>query len=372
MNTNHAVLTKLRPNTAAAPSFDVVSHRWPLTPTQRWLSPWLRPIERVCTTAADWLGRPRLTPHQNTQRCYERMLDPLCADTGVWPDYTEGHFEHGDESYEDAKRAQFDFIFDRAECGPGTRLLDLGCGNGKLLESARERGCEVSGVTISRSQARTCCEAGLDVRVCSFDQTAEVFAPESFDVVVLNGPTEHFVGEDAAAEGREMQIHRQLFDTVARLLKPGGRVFITCIHFRWPSDVHPVLASPLRHPVGSYYFFATILVGVYSGWYPHRGSYERAADRAGLELAFERDATADYLETSRIWKVRLDRFFRRNPGFIARFAARSFWDDPRYFFIALLYWLYGPWSWQFRPTEGAPSPMIHRWLMFQRPAVLDE
>lgn len=349
-------------------AIDVEALRWPLTPVQRLLAPCLGLAERVCEAVARRLGRPRLLSRENTRRCYERVFDPLCSDTGIWPDYTEGYFARGDESYEQAKRAQLDFILDRTECKAGTRVLDLGCGNGRLLERARARGCDASGVTISRAQARTCQAAGLDVRVCSFDQIAEVFEPRSFDVIVLNGSTEHFVGEDQAAQGREEEIHRQLFDDLARLLRPGGRVFVTCIHFRWPTKVQPTLGSPLRHPIGSYYFFTAILVATYSGWYPHTGQYDAAADRAGFDLVFERDATADYLQTSKLWKARLDRLCLRRPGFVARFVARSFWDDPRYALVAFLYWLYAAWSWQFRPTDAGPAPMVHRWLMFQRRA----
>lgn len=46
-------------------------------------------------------------------------------------------------------------LLDRADVGPGTRLLDVGCGAGEALAVARERGAEVVGVDPSATANRT-------------------------------------------------------------------------------------------------------------------------------------------------------------------------------------------------------------------------
>lgn len=342
--------------------------RWPLLRAQERLAPWLPALERACELSARVLRRPILSGRDNTRRCYESFFDPLCADTGVWPDYTEGHYPEGSESYEDAQDKQLDFILDSVGCEAGVRVLDIGCGNGRLLRRARARGCEVSGLTISRTQAASCRAEGLDVRVCSFDEALAEFGRGSFDVVILNGPTEHFVSQEDAAAGRGDAIVRELFEIVAGLLRPGGRVFVTCIHFRWPTDPHEVCKPPLEHPIGSYYFYCSILVDIYSGWYPEDGAYLEAASSAGLDNKMVRDATRDYYLTSRQWSTRLQGYLRAHPRVAASFLTRLFAEDPRYFFSAFLFWFYDPWTWQFRPTEALAPPMVHRWLMFEKPA----
>lgn len=336
-----------------------------LLPLQRRLGPLCLPLAASSSFAARALRRPRLTGRDNTRRCYETLFDPLCGATGVWPDYTEGYYPTGQESYEQAKLAQFDFILDQTGCGPGVRVLDLGCGNGKLMERAASRGCQVTGMTISRTQVAACTQQGLDVRLCSFDQARERFDAGAFDVVILNGPTEHFVSELDAAQGQDEAIRARLLGIVKHLLSPGGRVFITCIHFKHDTDPAQVMRHPLRHAPGSYYFYCSNLVRIYSGWYPKEGTYQRLARSLGFELRLERDATRDYYITSKHWSQRLQAFAKSNPRFMGRYLSRFCWQDPRYFFQAFLFWMFDPWTWQFR--GGDDSPMRHWWLMFQAP-----
>lgn len=336
-----------------------------LLPRQRRMAALNLPLGVLCHAAARVLRTPKLKPRANTKRCYETLFDPLCGATGVWPDYTEGYFATGDETYDEAKLAQFDYILDQCGVGEGTRMLDLGCGNGKLLERARARGADVSGITISSSQVTTCRAEGLDVRLCSFQEAGEEFGAGTFDVVVLNGPTEHFVSELDAAEGRDHAIREELFGIVKHLLKPGGRVFITCIHFRHETDPGATLRHPLRHPAGSYYFYCSNLIRIYSGWYLPEGTYQGIAKDLGFTVEHERDATEDYYRTSQLWSDRLQAYIKANPGFTRRYLQDFFLKDPRYFFQAYLFWFYDPWTWQFR--GGEDSPMSHWWLMFRAP-----
>lgn len=342
------------------------SRTWPLLRIQRLLAPATYPLWAACELSARALGRRELSPRENTQRAYEQLFDVLCGQTGIWPDYTEGYYPRGDEPYEEAKIGQFDQILDKLGCVAGTRLLDLGCGNGRLLLRARERGCEVTGITVSREQARRCREQGLEVILCSFDEVRERLPKAGFDAVVLNGSAEHFVNEQDMIDGRDELIRRDLFASLAYLLGPGGRIFATCIHLRHPTDFSEVAKHPLRHSIGSYYFYCSSLVRIFSGAYPTLGTYERLAAEAGLRTIFVRDATRDYYLTSKHWSRRLQALAHERPAFMLRYAAAAFHEDPRYFLQMMLFWLYDPWTWQFR--GGEHSPMIHLWHVFERPA----
>lgn len=326
--------------------------------------PLIRALGTICEVAARVVKPPELSPRENTARCYETLFDPLCADTGVWPDYTEGYYPQGDEEYEQAKEMEIDYIVELCRLRPGLKVIDLGCGNGRILQRVVDEGCDAVGVTICRTQMETCQARGLDVRLCSFDQVQEVFDAESFDVVILSGPTEHFVSEEDVRTGQMEAIQDGLFEDLRYLLKPGGRVFVSCIHLREPASVHKMSANPFDHEIESFNFFCSILVRIYSGWYPHGDDYRRSANKFGLTCTFERDATWDYLITSFHWGRRLKHFVKNNRRFMVRYLTRFFFQDPRYFYIAFLFFYYDAWTWQFR--GGEKSPMLEKWFLFER------
>ncbi len=81
--------------------------------------------------------------------------------------------------------SHFDMICGLVE--PGSRVLDLGCGDGVLLRRLMdERGVTGCGVEIATDAIVRCVEAGVDVIQDDLDQGIAEFADESYDVVVLN------------------------------------------------------------------------------------------------------------------------------------------------------------------------------------------
>ncbi len=334
-----------------------------LSPKKRLIQIFTYPLWTLCELSC-WFVRPKqLSPHENTQRCYETLLDPLCAKTGTWPDFTEGYYPTGKEDYEDAQTMQFDFILDRCGCGPGTQVLDIGCGNGKLLKRAMDRGCSAHGITIAQTQVEECRSQHINAILCHYEDIETYFSQHQFDVIILNGSSEHFATAQDAMNGQSEQIYRRLFNIIHHVLKPGGKVFITCIHFRVDTEAKRALLHPVLQRYGSYYFYCSLLIHFFSGWYPHEGEFEKVAGEVGLQLVYERDATHDYLLTSIEWGRRLRNLIRDDKRSAISFFYSFFLKDPRYFFIAFMYWLYGAWTWQF--TGGEQSPMKHRWLMFK-------
>lgn len=74
----------------------------------------------------------------------------------------------------------------------GARVLDLGCGDGVLLERLqRERGCSGYGVEIADGNVLQCVRRGVDVIQLNLDEGLSMFEDASFDVVLQIDTLQH-------------------------------------------------------------------------------------------------------------------------------------------------------------------------------------
>ena len=114
---------------------------------------------------------------------FEAMLDPNMQ-------YSCALFAEGDD-LASAQLRKLDWICERLRLRPGLRLLDIGCGWGGLARyAARQYGCQVVGITISREQfryaQRWCRELDVEIRLRDYREVTE-----RFDRVVSVGMVEH-------------------------------------------------------------------------------------------------------------------------------------------------------------------------------------
>jgi 2-polyprenyl-3-methyl-5-hydroxy-6-metoxy-1,4-benzoquinol methylase len=111
---------------------------------------------------------------------------------------------------------------------PAGRLLDVGCGHGLLLDEARRRGFEVSGLELSRAAAGYARDVlGLEVAEATLDDAAAT--GERYDVIVLADVVEHL--DDPAGALR----------TCAEMLADGGTL---CVVTPDPASATARLAGP--------------------------------------------------------------------------------------------------------------------------------
>jgi methionine biosynthesis protein MetW len=70
---------------------------------------------------------------------------------------------------------------------PGARVLDVGCGEGELLELlTREKGCDGQGLEISQPGVSACLGKGLAVVQGDGDRDLDYFPSRSFDYAILS------------------------------------------------------------------------------------------------------------------------------------------------------------------------------------------
>jgi methionine biosynthesis protein MetW len=86
----------------------------------------------------------------------------------------------------------------------GSRVLDLGCGNGALLDKLqRERGCTGYGIEINDANVLACVQRGVNVIQLNLEEGLAMFSDQSFDVVLQLDTmqhlrnTEHMIRETA-------------------------------------------------------------------------------------------------------------------------------------------------------------------------------
>lgn len=68
----------------------------------------------------------------------------------------------------------------------GARVLDLGCGNGDLLEHLTAKACRGTGVEIDGTAFLASVTRGVAVLSLDIDTDTDAFADDSYDVVVLS------------------------------------------------------------------------------------------------------------------------------------------------------------------------------------------
>ena len=74
----------------------------------------------------------------------------------------------------------------------GARVLDLGCGDGALLDLLqRERGCSGYGIELADENVLACVKRGVNVIQLNLDQGLTIFDDDTFDVVLQVDTLQH-------------------------------------------------------------------------------------------------------------------------------------------------------------------------------------
>ena len=210
---------------------------------------------------------------------YREWLDPGLT-------YSSAIFTPGD-TLEAAQHRKLAAILDRTATAPGETILEIGCGWGSFAELAARGGRKVHGLTLSTEQ-----------------QTAVLdrIAREGLDGVTVSLTDYRDVtgAYDAIASIEMVEAVGQCFwpaylDTIARVLKPGGRAAIQYI---------AIADDVFEHYAGSVDFIQRYIFP--GGMLLSESRFRALAEARGLAWTDQVSFGPDYAETLRQWRDRFD------------------------------------------------------------------
>ena len=290
--------------------------------------------------------------------CYD-LLNVALA--GGISDFTDGkYFGKSDISYEEAQVNQAQYLLNEAHCTNNSKLLDIGCGNGRILETAKTMGAEVLGITISEPQVTYCIKKGLNVLLMNYKNIPKSWN-NRFDCIIANGSVEHFVQVKDALEGKQDEIYREMFEICNRILKPKGRFVTTIMHDNSNLDPAEIIKGSSVFPRGSSNFhFARVLLEDFGGWYPKRGQLEKSAE--GLfKLEKSEEGKEDYHLTSEAWLKAIQENVKTNPRVWLAIITKVLKHGRRAISMLDTLAVAQSWMWQFRQDSSGKTPtMLYR------------
>ncbi len=213
---------------------------------------------------------------------FELFLDPTLSYSSALFDGALAEVTRADLA--EAQGRKIERLLDQAGVGDGTRVLEIGTGWGELAVRAARRGATVRTITLSTEQKsladQRIAEAGfadqVEVALCDYRAvTGQYDAVVSVEMIEAVG----------------WQYWQTYFETIDRVLAPGGRVSIQAITM--PHD--RMLATRNTYTWINKYIFP-------GGFLPSVQVIDQITrDHTGLRMAEPFSMGAHYAETLRLW-----------------------------------------------------------------------
>ena len=118
-------------------------------------------------------------------------------------------------------RLDYEIIADMIE--PGSKVLDLGCGDGELLALLKEKKrCRATGIEISPDEIFKCMERGVSVVQGSIDADFDVYEDNRFDYVILNESLQQVLNIEKVLK-ESLRIGRKVIVGIPNFCHAGAR-----------------------------------------------------------------------------------------------------------------------------------------------------
>ncbi len=209
----------------------------------------------------------------------------------------------------EAQRRKHEYVAAELGIEPGTRVLDLGCGWGGLLDFIRRRGGIGVGVTLSQAQLAACRRHDLDVHLRDAKELERDWFG-GFDAVASLGAFEHFCSPDDFRAGRQDAVYNSIFQRVAGVLPDGGRLYLqTMVYGRNMIPAEEALdALEEMPPANTDAWYLALLARQFPGsWLPFGQEQVVNCAQPHFDLVSSTNGRLDYIETIEQWNARIGR-----------------------------------------------------------------
>jgi cyclopropane-fatty-acyl-phospholipid synthase len=213
---------------------------------------------------------------------YQQWLDPTMT-------YSSAVFETPDQSLEDAQRNKWRKLAELLDLREGLSILEIGCGwGGFAIFAAREYGCKVTGITLSKEQL------AFGKRAVEEAQLSHLIDFQLIDYRDVKGSFDRIVSiEMFEAVGEENW--PAYFEVVRERLKPGGVAALQIITI----DEDRFDAYRSQPDFIQLYIFP-------GGMLPTQTALKTVATGHGLGFETARTFALSYAETLRRWREVFD------------------------------------------------------------------
>lgn len=234
---------------------------------------------------------------------------------------------HGDFSMtlQEGQDAKVDYIAKMLGIKEGTRVIDLGCGWGGILQRLKQvHKADVTGVVLAQAQYKHCIETGLNVHLGDM-RTVKPEDYGTFDAVVASGSFDHVLSYEDFLEGKKEQVYTDWFDMVADLLPIGGRYYMQTMTFG--RKIIPRETWDINADRDSDEFTMALMVKQFPmSWLPYMD--QEVIDYASkrFKLIEHSSGRTDYVETNRRWTEAYKKFSFKKYWLYAKFIPKYLTD----------------------------------------------
>jgi len=228
--------------------------------------------------------------------------------------YSAAYFENPAATVDEAQTAKLDRVCRKLQLQPGERLLDLGCGWGALTaHAAQHYGADVTGVTLSRNQARF---ANQRLEEAGLQDRARVLCTDYRDI---DGPPFDKIASLEMVEHVGVRRLRMFYRQVSRLLADQGLFLLQWTGLRRRMRPEDLLWGLFMNRY--------IFPGADASLCP--SAMLKAIESAGFELHGSENVSIHYAFTLQAWR---QNWLRNRSAVVERYGERWFriWN----FFLA--------------------------------------